>query len=242
MSKTLNHRPILWPAVWTLICISPNILAYDGEKKTEEFGVVVQAASDWIYDGTTETRGEPSIGINGEWRAQPALFLGFEAHEANVRADRQRQRSISAYIGIDQSLGENWYTALSLQHREFPGSIKEWDFTEVILQFAYLDNVSLSLDYSPNYYARGTKGFGGVLSYTRNISRRTYWSAEVGSQQLSESRFVDYEYARLALGLSTSKLNIDISYGWNSEDGNLLFGNEPLLSPELLLQVSYRIK
>ncbi|MBL4851714.1 MAG: hypothetical protein JKY90_05465 [Gammaproteobacteria bacterium] len=225
--------------LWACLILSPQVIAYDGEN---ELGLVVQAASDWVYDGTTETRGEPSIGINGEWRLQSSVFLGFEAHEARVVVEQQRQRSVALYAGVDHLLSKDWYSALSLQHRAFPGSVAEWDFTEIVLQFAYRDNWSFSFDYSPDYYERDTEAFGTELSYTNNISSRSYWSIQAGTQQLSESQLVDYHYARLGLGISTAALNFDLSYGWNSEDGTLLFGSEPILSPELVLQLNYRLK
>ncbi len=224
--------------LWSGLLLSSYVVA-DGP---EEFGLIVQATSDWVYDGTTETRGEPSIGINGEWRLQPAVFLGFEAHESSVAAEQQRERSVAIYTGVDRTLDKNWYTALSLQHREFPGSVTEWDFTEIALQLAYRDNWLIKFDYSPDYYARDTEAFGTELSYTDNISSRSYWSLQAGVQHTSESQFVDYHYARFGVGISTSALNIDLSYGWNSEDGTLLFGNDRLLSPKLVLQLNYRLR
>ncbi len=235
-----NRRCILMPIYTVCLVLSQPLAAY--ENVSGEFGLVVQAVSNWVYDGTTETRDEPSIGINGEWRIKPTVFLGFEAHEASTVAEQQRERSIAAYIGIDRTLGKGWYTALSLQHREFPGSEIEWDFTELIFQVAYQKNWSLKLDYSPDYYERDTAAYGAELDYVRNFNSQSYWSVQVGVQEQVDSQFIDYEFVRFGIGLSTGSFNIDLSYGWNSEDGNVLFGNELILSPELLLQLSYRIK
>lgn len=239
MHKTLSRQLTQLQLLCGCLAFSPNAIAVDGLR---EFGFVAQAASDWIYDGTTETRSRPGIGVNGEWRSHSAFFLGFEAHEASVAAEQQRERSAAIYMGLDYSFKENWYSALSIQHREFPGSVVEWDFTEVALKLAYRDNWSFEADYSPNYYERGTKAYGVTLTRTANISARHYWSVQTGTQQQSESRFVDYHYARLGIGMSTAATNLDLSYGWNSEDGNILFGNQPLLSPELVLQLNYRLR
>ena len=236
-------RPfLLWPCFVASSSVTAGPYAVDND--SNEFGLVVQAVSDWIYDGTTETRSEPSVGINGELRLQPNVFFGFEAHDGSVESGqrRERERSVAVYIGFDKTLGRDWYTALSLQHREFPGSNVEWDFTEATLQFAYRDNWSFTLDYSPDYYERDTSAFGSELSYTRNINSRSYWSLQAGTQQLSESQFTDYHYARLGVGLSAASFNVDLSYGWNSEDGTLLFGAQPILSPKLVLQLIYRLK
>ncbi len=235
-----NHQFARSPLLWLGLILSSHAVAYDGPS---ELGLVVQATSDWIYDGTTETRGEPSIGINGEWRLQPAIFLGFEAHEARVAAKRQRERSVAAYMGIDHTLGKDWYTALSLQHREFPGSGIAWGFTELALQFAYRDNWSFMLDYSPDYYSLDTEAFGAELSYTDTISSRSYWSVQTGAQEFLDAQFIDYHYARVGIGLSIAAFNIDLSYGWNSEDGSLLpTRDQRILSPEFVLQLNYRLK
>lgn len=234
-------RQLAHPLIWIYLVFSPYAAAYDAPG---EFGLVVQAASDWIYDGTTETRGEPSIGINGEWRPQSVIFLGFEAHQAKVaaRTKQQGERSVAIYAGADHTFGKTWYTDLSLQHRAFPGAAIVWNFTEVALQLAYRDNWSLKLDYSPDYYKRNTTAFGTELAYTDNISSHSYWSLQVGMQELSEPQFIDYHYARFGVGISAALLNLDLSYGWNSEDESIRFGNQLIASPKFVLQLNYRLK
>lgn len=213
------------------------------EPAAGSLGFVTQISSDWLYHGTTETLGEPVLGINAEWQSNGATFAGIEAHQARMPAEPQRQRSVMAYLGTGFALSESWFTTLSVQHREFPGSVKEWDFTEVSIDLAHRSGFGLRMDYAPDYYEHDIRAFAAEVRLSRPITPRSYWYAEVGALELSnEQSFDDHQYAQLGVGTSVSSLNLDLAYVWNSQGRDNTFGRERYSPAKLVLQVAYRLR
>ncbi|MEO0574530.1 MAG: hypothetical protein AAF004_03640 [Pseudomonadota bacterium] len=201
----------------------------------------MQSASDVIYHGTTETMGQPSVGINAQWQPNDWFFAGFEAHTARVKTVRQRQNSYSGYVGGVWTLNDQWAVNLSVQHREFPGGVKAWEFTELKTELSHENGFKARLDYSPNYYAHKTESyvaeFGGTTFFRPNL----YYEWQIGAVTLQSERFTDYQYARLGIGYTRQRMTLDLSYGWNSEDGQPQFGLAPLRSPRVLAKIFVRL-
>lgn len=212
------------------------------QSPSDNLSAVVQFRSDWIYHGTTETLGEPVVGINIEWQTTSSFFVGIEAHRARERGDLQRQRSVMAYIGRGAELGQHWYATVSAQHREFPGSIKQWSFTEFETTFTHTSGWAIALNYSPDYYEHDTKSMGVEVSYSQPLGERSYWYGEAGALDLESDAFVDHRYAQFGVGRSAGSYNFDMSYVWNNRGSEQSFGGEPYSPSKWLFQFTYRIR
>ncbi len=205
--------------------------------------MVAQFSSDWVYRGTTETAGEPSLGLNIEWQATPTVFFGLETHQAREVGDRQRQRSVMAYIGSGFELSENWFATATIAHREYPGSTIEWDFTELGIDVSHSSGLGFALDYSPNYYEHDTPSIAAELRYSKRLVKRAYWYAELGAVELTaKNTFDDHQYAALGLGGSVRTFNLDIAYRWNSLGSDGRFGQAEFSPSQFVFQLSYRIR
>ncbi|MEM7281555.1 MAG: hypothetical protein AAF438_07995 [Pseudomonadota bacterium] len=213
-------------------------------QESANLSLVVLATSDWTYHGVSETRGEPSVGINLDWQPTRHLFLGVEAHQGRVSAERQREGSVMGYIGTGWSLSENWYGTLALQQREFPGSTKEWDITEFTTSFTHDSGLRASLSYSPDYYEHNTEAANIEIGYVHQSNRRWHWSFEAGTTEFfeDEPRFVDYQYARAGIGLSFGRSNVNVAYAWTNASATETFGAESNESPGLVVGFSYRVQ
>lgn len=207
-----------------------------------EFGVVVQAASDWVYHGNSETLGEPVVGINAEWQSSAHFFVGVEAHRARVPGDQHREGSVMLYVGTGRPFGDGWYGTISALQREYPGSAKEWDFAELDIELSHRSGWLFELDYSPDYYEHDTAAVHASVGFTGRIDDRRYWSARGGTVELSDDDVIDHQYFRVGAGISRGSLNIDLSYGWNNGDQDSRFGKESVTSPGLVLQIAYRVQ
>ncbi|MEO1576786.1 MAG: hypothetical protein AAFU65_17700, partial [Pseudomonadota bacterium] len=202
------------------------------QELTYDVGVVARLASDTVYHGTTETFGEPSIGLDLQWQPTGGVVLGLEAHAATVGAVRQRHSSVSAYLGYGRAFADRWFIDGAIARREFPSSPKPWQYTEVKAQLSHERGFSLSLDYAPDYYAHNTEAFALELNQRAFFRPGWFYHASVGAVELSNERFTDYHYASVGGGFARGRYSLDLSYGWNSEDGVDQFGPEPLRSPE----------
>lgn len=207
-----------------------------------EIEVVAQAASDWMYHGTSESGGNPAAGLAIDWQISARSFVGVEAHQAQVDDAFQRHRSVAIYAGTGIALNESWYLSTSVLHREFPKSVKEWDFTELQLQIDHASGFGLTLDFSPDYYEHDTRSFAGELRYQRDINPTWYAYASIGALELSAARFTDYRFAQIGGGRRLGQLVIDVAYRANSEGNASEFGLAPYSEPKLVAQLSWRLR
>ncbi len=222
-------------AAVVLVCCASNA-------NGQEFGLVLGGASDWIYHGVSETRGEPALGINAQWQLSPKWVVGLEAHEGRTRAERQRERSVFGYLAFEHRLSEDWLSVVSLQHRRFPGGQKAWEFSELEVQFDYRDRWSVRFDYSPNYYSHNSEVTTVEIDYSQPIGESAYWRGQVGALRHSRDRFDHYQFATLGIGRSFGATNVEAAYVWNSNNSNDLFGAEDTTSPGLVLSINYRLR
>lgn len=209
-----------------------------------KLSVILQASSDWIYHGVSETNGEPTIGFNLDYQPLPHLFFGLEAHQGRVENLRQRQGSVMGYLGTGKTLFKNWYATLAIQHREFPGSTKEWDFTEFTNTFTHQSGFSTQVSYSPDYYEHDVEALHFQADYTHQTQSRWFWRVQAGATQFFSGGpgFVNYEHALVGIGTSVNRWNVTASYAWTSAGPDDDFGGAPIESPGLIVGFSYRVQ
>jgi len=222
-------------ATFTASCGAPNSHAGEAE-------IVLQGASNWIYRGTTETGNNPAIGIAVDWQVSDRSFVGFEAHQAEVDGVSQRHRSFLVYAGTGLALNERWYASGVVSHREFPGSGREWDFTEFKAQLDHTAGWTLSVDFSPDYYEHNTRSVAAEVGFRRDVTKRVYAYASVGAIEFSESQFPDYRYGSIGAGIRIGQVVLDLGYHANSEGNDSTFGVAAFSNPRLIGQLSWRVR
>ena len=217
------------------LVLSPLCKAYQQQ-------VVVTASSDWIYHGSSESAGEPALGLNGELQLNN-FFLGAELHQAGEPGPRQRQRSVAAYLGYSFFVDPRWLASISYGQRVFPGSVKEWDYREWSTHLSYQNNqqtLALDIDYAEDYYDHDTEVLVAELNYSRELNRHWQSRLGVGLVELSEASYRDYHYAHIGAAYAVNVWVVDLAYHWNSEAGARLFGAE-INSPGWVLTISYQL-
>lgn len=219
-----------------LLCLAPTP-SWAGDVE-----ITAKAATDWMYHGTTETGGNPVAGLAFDWQLSEHSFVGLEAHQAEVESQPQRHRSVMIYAGTGRALSREWYGTISVSHREFPKSAREWDFTEFRLQLDHQNGWSITLEHSPNYYEHNTRSYAGELSYRRNLSNRFYTYASIGALELSGQQSSDYQYGQIGAGVRWGQVVLDLAYRANTEgdDGN--FGQAALSDPRFVGTLSWRLR
>jgi len=207
-----------------------------------ETSIIATTTTDWVYHGVSETRGEPSAGLNLEWIGDDDFFVGLELHDGTTRAERQRERSVMVYAGKDWLISPQWLLNVSVQHRDFPGGAKVWTNNEVEITASFSDRWSLSLDHSPDYYSHGSAASTLELAYAESLGERSYWRSKLGALEHNGGNASDYRYAEIGTGWSTGAINFDLSYLWNSNRRDELFGGDETTSPGLVFSVSVQLR
>ncbi|MEM7219368.1 MAG: hypothetical protein AAF515_13465 [Pseudomonadota bacterium] len=209
--------------------------------------IALLATSDWRYHGISETRRKPAIGIAFDWQVSETFFAGLEAHHAQVEGALQRQRSLMAYVGAGTRLGNDWYLSGSVSHREFPGSRKEWDFTEFEAQatrsLSSRSQVRFSVDYSPDYYEHNIQAWGIEGQYTMSLNDRWYVTLEAGRLAFSkQTAGPEYGYGRLGAGWRADNLLLEVSVNANTEGSDAAFGAEAYNDLVIVGQLTWRLR
>ena len=156
-------------------------------------GVVAEARSDWVYHGASETDNQPSLGINAEYDIGSVWFAGLELHDSNATSERQRHRGVMGYLGVALPVGERWHMTASVKRRTFPGSAKEWDYTEYDWRLSHASGLSVRLDYAPDYYAHDTESFGAEIGVAKGSRRALVLARQC---RLPEPQRCDRPFAR----------------------------------------------
>jgi len=221
---------------------SADPLAHSHRQFAGSLDVTALLVSDLFYHGTTESVGEPAFALSAEWQVTPRYFIGFAASQAIQDGVQQRQRSFLGYVGAGFSLSDDWFATASVQHREFPGSAAEWDFTEFELDIAHRSGFGAKVDYSPDYYERDSAAVAAEVRFVDQLHRRAYWYVEAGLVEIDAPEFLDHQYARVGLGGSLARAQLDVSYRWNSRRRSEFFGSEPFSRSKIVVELAYRLR
>ena len=209
--------------------------------------VALLATSDWMYHGTTETRGEPAAGVAIDWQINAHVFAGAEIHQAVVDGDPQRHRSTRFYAGAGTPLSNRWFLSGSLSHREFPGGRKEWGITEVDVQLdgrlGDRGRLRLNADYSPDYYAHNTQAVSLEGRYLVDLHPHWYCYASLGAIEFERDSVIsDYRFGSVGVGARWRGLTVDLSWRGNSAGADESFGLEALSDSKVVAEVSWRLR
>ena len=210
-------------------------------RAAEDVSVVFLSTSDSVYRGVSEVDGEPAIAASVTWQPRDAFFLGVSGRFADPPNARQRHNSIDAYLGTTKAINDQWLGTLSVLRREFPGSVKEWQYTEYNAELSHANGLRLNYAFAPDYYAHNTRASLVEIEKTTFLSEHWYTRFESGAVALSSDRFDDYQYVSAGFGYTQDRLSLDVSYVWNSQDGSVLFGPNAVESPGLVVGFSYRL-
>jgi len=238
----ISRRPT---SPFGVLLLLSSVCVASAHADTPRLSIIAQVSSDWLYHGTTETAGEPVIGFNAEWQLSNTWFSGVEAHEGNVDGARQRQRSLMAYLGRGFELNKAWFLTATVQHREFPGGLKEWDFTEFAVDFSHRSGFGVSIDYAPDYYEHSVQAAATEFRYSDSIKGNNYWYAQVGALILWDDPWLgddDYQFAQVGVGSSIGAINLDVAYHWNSRGESDDFAGARFSDPQFIVQLVYKLR
>lgn len=192
-----------------------------------DLAATAQLSNDWLYQGVSETSGRPNIGLNFELQeTEQPWFLGFEAHRSKATSRSERHESFSVYLGLDVQLGDKWFAGAAIKQVEYPDSVQDWDYTEVSVSFTHLDGFSGKVDYSEDYYHRGTAAAFYSVQYGKPFAERLYWQLGVTKAEFEDSRWPDYISPSLTVGYQLGLMNLNLGLHYNNESDENLFGTE----------------
>ena len=228
MSKTWQALPIIVFGLSATYTQAANLVP----------SAVLNVESEPIYRGISESLNNRAAAINIDLSLSPNWLVGIGASSALSRGTQQRDRSITSHISYNRELGERVVLGGAIVHRAFPGSIKEWDFTEIQSSIRWDDTFTFTLAHSDNYYDHQTTALSASVDWFRPISARSYLTATLGSTRFDNTVISEYVFSNVGLGWRKGPVTAELSYGYTSRNNIILFG-EAIKSPELQLNLTY---
>lgn len=201
-----------------------------------EPSIVIRGASDSLYNGTSENGSEPSLAINTELQLSPQWVFGLQLQDAEPNPIRQRQRNVTAYIGFEKQIADDWFSSTYLVHRGFPGGARKWHYEEVLTNLNHRNGFFAGASYAHDYYSSDTNAFGLNVGYLDRLNDTFYWRANIGN--LNIPSLFSYQYAEFSIGASAGRLNIEMGYHYVSDN----IDKSPIgkiASPNAVLSISY---
>lgn len=198
--------------------------------------ILVRVASDSIYNGVSENAEQPIIALNAEFQLNTNWVAGIQFQDSEPESVRQRNRNISAYLGYDKKISNDWLSSTYYTHRAFPGGAREWDYDEFSSRLSHKSGASLGVSYAPNYYSSSVKAISSSFRYTRPIIDNIYMRAELGN--LTIPTLFNYQFGELTVGTRYKRFNIELGYHWTSDT----FINTPvsnIRSPQFVFSLNY---
>lgn len=199
---------------------------------------VLSLKTEPIYRGISESENNQAAALNVDLPLSENWMAGIGASSVLTGGDNQRDRSITSYFSYNNEINNTLVVGASLLHRAFPGSIKEWDYTELQTSVRWNDAVSVTLAYADNYYHHDTATITAGIDWFKPISARRYWSASLGTTKFDNAIISEYVYANLGVGWRKGPMTAEISYGYTTRHDVVLFGYV-IESPELQLNLTY---
>lgn len=230
MCQSNYIQKLIFTALLLLSSVASNALEYPT--------LSLRLATDAIYQGVSETNGEPILAINSEYALTSNIVVGAQLRKVMVNNNLPRDGNFSTYIGYDKVIGKNWLSSTYIIHRKFPQARIEWDYTLISTRLSSNQGLSFNMSYSSNYYSASVKGIGTTAQYTQEVSKHWYWRAQLGNFNIPS--LVNYQHADLSIGLRFRQVNVELSYHWTSEaELKTKVGN--IQAPNVLLSLSYAI-
>ncbi|MEM0912011.1 MAG: hypothetical protein AAGJ37_13610 [Pseudomonadota bacterium] len=201
-----------------------------------EPSVVIRVASDSIYNGASESGSEPSIAINTELQLSPQWVFGLQLQDAEPNTVRQRQRNVTAYVGFEKQIADDWLSSTYLVHRGFPGGARKWHYEEILTNINHRNGVFAGVSYANDYYSSDVKAYGINVGYSDRFNDDFYWRAKIGN--LNIPSLFSYQYAELSVGANAGRFNVEVGYHYVSESVDASPVGQ-IASPNAVLSVSY---
>lgn len=202
--------------------------------------ILLKSDSETSYKGISETVGQAAGMLSVELSPSKHWVLGMALESAFERTTHQRDRSVSTYVSFSGEIDTESAYAVSLVHRSFLDSIKEWDFTELQASWHWRDAFSLKLAYSDDFYDHSTKSWNVEADWLKPLAESFYIKSTLGALILETAPIDGYQYAELGVGWRQGPLSAELSYGLNSADDDILFGYQ-IESLAWQLSASYQL-
>lgn len=217
----------------TLLGIASSEYARCDETMTSgsagRLGGSVTLASDYVFRGTSQTMGRPSLQLE----ADADLGHGFYAYvwgtnvdfHPDSEADDGARMEIDLAVGYWAAIGELWSVDLVMVRYLFPGTSYgiSYDYNELITTWRYKDRVGARIGFAKNVDGTDANSWFYELDTSFELPRDVTIEFGVGYYDLQAAFGEGYSYAKAALSRNFDDNALRLSFDTTFGDADELF-------------------
>lgn len=178
------------------------------------FSGYITLTSDYRHRGLSESGGEPSLQIGGDYQHSSGFFAGAWAARVDYAQpvdDSSTRLKVGYYLGVSKRVSR-WSFTASAVHYAYPGLVYDYDYDEVSATAAFRDRLFFTAAYLDEPFARRASAFYSEIGTQLPLAHGLEVGATIGRLASSDSRL---EYTHWNVGLSKTfarRIGVDLRY------------------------------
>lgn len=216
-----------------ILCVShAGLLAAAPAEAAEGWGGSIALASDYIYRGISQTRGQAAAQSGIELRTPSGWSAGVWGSSVDFYRGTGITYEIDLHAAYAWSIANDWSAQLGLVHYEYPSDgWLRYDYDELTAALSYQQRLTASVAWSPNAsryaggsFVRDRPAVAYELALLQPLQGRWSLSAGLGHYDLRELFGAGYWYWNAGLVFSWDALQVDLQHIDTDQTAERLFG------------------
>jgi uncharacterized protein (TIGR02001 family) len=206
-----------------------------GARAAGSSGGHLDVTTDYVFRGSSQTRGEPAAQADLHYQTPTGWFVGAWGSTVDLNPGRGATVELNAYAGRAWPIGGPWNAKVTAVRYVYPNdtAFLRYDYLELVASLSYEDRLAFTVSWSPDtsrFSSYGASRDEQTLGYEMvgQWPLRGHLSAtgSVGYYDLSHLFGTGYYYGSAGLGCTVKRFRIDLGYFATSHEASVLFGPE----------------
>jgi uncharacterized protein (TIGR02001 family) len=191
-----------------------------------QLGISTVAASDYVVQGISQTRGEASLQAGASYGLRDTgLYGGVWLAESRLLSKTVRE--VDYYLGWRMPVdgGGDWTTTLT--HYSYPDQpdYLDYNYNELAVAWQAGNGFSSTLGINDSFYSRNRKSGFAEVAYEFAVSGKVLLSGGLGYHDTEKLFGRDYRYWHLGLARVTDRFTVDLSLIGTDDNAEDIFGD-----------------
>lgn len=193
---------------------------------TAQLGISAVAASDYVVQGISQTRGDASLQAGASYGFRgTGLYGGIWLAESRFFSTTVHE--VDYYLGWRLPIdgGGDWTTTLThYSYPDQPGYL-DYDYNEFSLAWQAGNGFSTTLGINDSFYGWNRESRFAEVAYEFAVSEKLLFSGGLGYHDTEKVFGQDYRYWHLGLARVTDRFTVDLSLIGTDDNAEDIFGN-----------------
>jgi uncharacterized protein (TIGR02001 family) len=208
--------------MWTWCFLAALGLAVDA--RAVEISGSAALTSDYVWRGTTQTRGEPAVQAGAKVAGTSGVYASLWGSNVDFGPASDANSEFDATVGWGKPLSDDWSVDVNLLRYVYPSTSAGLDWTEANGTLGFRDRAWLSLGYSRDALGGDDAGLYAQLGGRLPVSDRLKLELAVGHYVLHAR---DYAHAQLSAVLALAgPVSLRVTAHTTDANAKRVFGDD----------------